>query len=132
MMNRALRNVVALTIALLVTSVSMLAGEKVKSITPTQAQKLIKSAKVVVLDVRTPAEYRSGHLVNAILVDYYEKNFLENVMKLDKELPVVVYCARGRRSEDATNIMVNNGFKKVYNVLGGFERWSAESLPSVR
>lgn len=125
------RNQALLIITLLTMSISMLAAEKAKDITPARAQKMIETGKYLVLDVRTPKEYRSGHLINAVLVDYYEKEFLTNVMKLDKEKPVIVYCARGRRSAEAMQMMVDAGFKKVYNVLGGFERWSAESLPSV-
>ncbi|MDZ4744612.1 MAG: rhodanese-like domain-containing protein [bacterium] len=119
-------------VAILLFSVQAFAGEKAKDITPAQAQQMIESGKYFVLDVRTDKEYRSGHLVNAVLVDYYKTDFLENLLKLDKEKPVIVYCARGRRSSAAVDMMVNNGFKKVYNVLGGFEGWTAESLPSVR
>jgi len=131
MRRRRVRNHAAMIIALLAMSVSLLAGENAKDITPAQAQKMIVMGGYLVLDVRTPKEYRSGHLVNAVLVDYYEKEFLANLMKLDKDKPIIVYCARGRRSAEAMDMMVNNGFKKVYNVVGGFERWSAELLPSV-
>lgn len=121
-----------LVIALLVMSVRLSAGESAADITPAQAKKMIEKGNVLVLDVRTPKEYRSGHLANAVLIDFFSKDFLPNVLKLDKRQTVIVYCASGGRSSEATEMMVDNGFKKVYNVLGGFQRWSAESLPSVR
>lgn len=120
-----------LLIVLLTSVVGMLAGGKAKDITPAQAQKMMNTGKYFVLDVRTMKEYNLGHLVNATLVDYYKKDFLDNLLKLNKERPTIVYCARGRRSKEAMDMMVENGFKEVYNVLGGFERWSVELLPSV-
>jgi rhodanese-related sulfurtransferase len=121
-----------LIIVLMASVVGMLAGPKTKDVTPEQAQRMIEKGGYLVLDVRTMKEYRAGHLVNAILIDWYKKDFLDNVEKLDKNKPVIVYCARGRRSAWAMDKMSEHGFKEVYNVLGGFERWSKESLPSVR
>lgn len=120
-----------LLIMILTSVVCMMAGGKTKDVTPAQAQKMIDKGGYLVLDVRTMKEYRDGHLVNAVLIDWYKKDFMDNVLKLNKDKPVIVYCARGRRSVWAMNKMTENGFKEVYNVLGGFERWSKESLPSV-
>jgi 3-mercaptopyruvate sulfurtransferase SseA len=47
--------------------------------------------KPVVLDIRTPGEFKGGHLAGAKNIDFNDKDFAENIAKLDKEKPYVVY-----------------------------------------
>lgn len=70
------------------------------------------------VDVRTASEYESGHLKGAINLDVNENNFENNISKLNKDKPVVVYCFSGSRSASAANILSENGFKNVYNIPG--------------
>ena len=51
---------------------------------------------------------------------------------LDKKKPVYVYCAVGGRSAKASKVLQESGFKTVYNLLGGFNGWTAAGLPSVK
>ena len=88
------------------------------------AQK-VSDRSVVVLDVRTPGEFQSGHLLNAINVDYEGSNFEGEVQKLDKAKTYAVYCRSGRRSGLATEIMAKDGFKSIFNLDGGIENWQA-------
>ncbi|MFC2007314.1 rhodanese-like domain-containing protein [Chloroflexota bacterium] len=86
----------------------------------------------IILDVRTPDEYASGHLENAINLDYYSATFRDEVNELDKQEKYLVYCRSGKRSEGALNIMKELGFREVYNMLGGIVHWEAEGLPIVK
>lgn len=77
----------------------------------------------ILLDVRTPEEYRDGHLADAILINFYDSDFKAQVAKLDKNKAVYVYCAAGRRSNSAATILTDLGFKEVYDLKEGFQGW---------
>lgn len=79
---------------------------------------------IVVLDVRTPEEFREGHLPNAILLDYYAPDFREKINQLDKNARYFVYCRTGRRSSDAIQMMRRDGFKQLENMDGGIVEWT--------
>lgn len=96
------------------------------NISPEEAKKRLDSEKgIIILDVRTRKEYESGHIQNSVLipVDKLKDNALENLK--DKETPIFVYCRSGNRSVTAANILVNLGYKNVYN-LGGINDWPYE------
>jgi rhodanese-related sulfurtransferase len=95
-------------------------------------KKLAAESAAIILDVRTPEEYANGHLQNATTINFYDADFKEKASKLDKTKPVYVYCAAGGRSAKASKILQDAGFKTVYNLLGGFNGWSAAGLPSVK
>ena len=85
----------------------------------------IKDPSVVILDVRTPAEFQEGHIQSAINIDFEASNFESEVNKLDKSNSYAVYCRSGRRSGLATEIMVKSGFKSVFNLTGGIIDWQS-------
>jgi thioredoxin len=84
------------------------------------------------IDIRTPEEYLRGHLKRAINLNFNDDNFEDNVKaKIDKTLPVFVYCFSGRRSTDAATFLRDLGFKEVYEMAGGFAKWTSSSKPYV-
>ena len=93
-----------------------------KKLDPAEAKTLIDQNQdnlgFVVLDVRTPEEYSSGHIENAVNIDYLSENFKEEVNKLDKNNVYVLYCGSGRRAGASVDIMEQLSFKKVYNIGG--------------
>jgi rhodanese-related sulfurtransferase len=91
----------------------------------TEFAKTVSDLSVVVLDVRTPAEFMSGHLANAINIDIEGMQFNSDVSKLDKSKTYAVYCRSGRRSAIATDEMSKLGFKTLFNLEGGTGAWSA-------
>ena len=111
-------------LALLLTACGTTGG-KVTNLNVTDFAKKISDKSVVVLDVRTPGEFQSEHLENAINVDYEGSNFEGEVQKLDKSKTYAVYCRSGRRSGLATEIMAKDGFKSIFNLDGGIEDWQA-------
>ena len=86
-------------------------------------KKLAKAGTGVILDVRTPKEYAEGHINGSINMNYFDKDFKNQLGKLDKAKPVYVYCHSGGRSSKAMNIMKNQGFKTIYNLTGGYAAW---------
>lgn len=86
----------------------------------------MKGENVVVLDVRTPSETAQGMVEGAIEVDYQALDFETKINALDKDKTYLVYCRSGKRSVGASNIMAEQGFGDIYNLLGGYKAWSAE------
>lgn len=100
---------------------------KVKTVEVTAFAKEIKTTqKPQILDVRTPEEFAEGHINNATNIDWQGENFVKNAEKLSKNKPVYVYCRSGKRSLKASEKLAELGFKKIYNLDGGFLKWNAE------
>jgi rhodanese-related sulfurtransferase len=102
------------------------------SVTPREASKmLLRDTSIVVLDVRTPDEYRSetGHLPNALLMPVQELASAElgNV----KGRTILVYCRSGHRSLRAVEILSKRGYKTI-SIEGGILQWQRDSLEVVR
>ena len=83
----------------------------------------------LLLDVRTDAEFASGHLNGATQIDFYRDDFEEAIARLDKNQPVFVYCRSGNRSGKAAKQMKAMGFKEVYNLEGGIGAWARRNQP---
>lgn len=81
------------------------------------------------IDVRTPEEYAGGHLNNAVNINVMGNDFEQQVAKLDKSKPVMVYCKAGSRSAKAADKMQEMGFKEIYNLDGGIMKWESEGKP---
>lgn len=79
------------------------------------AEKAVKG-KGIILDVRTPGEYFSGHISQAVNMDYYASDFESKLQKLDPGKEYYLYCASGNRSAKAAKILADKGFKKVYSL----------------
>ncbi len=92
-------------------------------------EKGIAEANIQLLDVRTPEEYQSGHLKNAMLADWNdETSFQERVRSLDKTKPVYTYCFSGARSNAATDWLNQSGYT-AYNLSGGIAAWKYADKP---
>lgn len=86
----------------------------------------------VIIDVRTPGEYTSGHLKNAELIDFSSSDFASKIAQLDKSAQYYVYCKAGSRSSRAMGYMVQNGFSNVCNIQGGISALSGAGVPLVK
>ena len=85
----------------------------------------------VIFDVRTPSEYASGHIENAVNLDYYDDAFEETLDTYDRNKTYLIYCRTGNRSAAAMKIMKNLGFTNVYNMQGGINVWISAGYPVV-
>lgn len=80
----------------------------------------------ILLDVRTPQEYGSGHIDKAINIDWLGEGFEEKAQGLDKTRPVYVYCKMGGRSAQAARVLDSLGFE-VVDLKGGYDAYTAHS-----
>jgi thioredoxin 1 len=109
-------------------------------ISPTMAQvlpadafktKLADVPNAQLLDVRTPNEFANGHLPKAQNVNVQDTGFEANAAKLDKTKPVFIYCLSGGRSQTASAKLRSMGYENVYELQGGYLKWTAKMMPIV-
>ena len=97
-----------------------------------QAADLIAESRPLILDVRTPMEFKAGRLKDSVLIPVQElKRRLKEISQF-KEREILVYCATGNRSTVASKILNDNGFKFVANLRYGIYQWSKDSMPIVQ
>jgi len=89
-------------------------------------QKNLENPNFIILDIRTPEEFNSGHIKGAINIDYYAPDFVEQLKSLDKNKTYLIYCRTGHRSGNAKSIFKQLGFREVENMVGGINRWKEE------
>ena len=107
-------------------------GQNSSSLSAKEFQdKITELGNVVILDVRTPDEFKGGTIENAVNADITSYDFTNVVQTLDKSTPVMVFCLSGGRSKDAAKALRNMGFNTVYELKGGILKWNAENLPVV-
>src|ERR1051325_9198363 len=70
----------------------------VKHVDAKQAEKLVSDHKVIILDIRTPTEFKSGHIAGATNIDFHSSNFEKAIASLSKTNSYLVHCAVGGRS----------------------------------
>ncbi len=81
------------------------------------------------LDVRRPDEFAGGHIAGAANISV--ETLANNLSRIPKDMPIVVYCRSGNRSAQAANILAEAGYTEIYD-LGGIIEWQRQSLPVVR
>jgi rhodanese-related sulfurtransferase len=105
-------------------------------IKPAEAFALIQknrgNPQFVILDVRTPEEFKTGHIEGAINIDFNSNGFRDEIGKLDRQEAYLVYCRTGRRSKEAVQIMRDLGFTKLLRFDGDIVLWQVEKLPIVK
>lgn len=80
---------------------------------------------VVILDVRTQAEFDEGHIPGALLLPDSEIAQRAEEALPDKDQTILVYCRSGRRSAEAAKTLVGMGYTAVYD-FGGIQDWTGE------
>ena len=99
-------------------------------------QAFIKQAKAdttsIILDVRTPGEYKEEHLAGAQQLDFLNTSIFDAGIKLlDKSHTYYVYCRSGKRSHNACIKMKKQGFK-VFDMEGGILNWKKLGMPTTK
>lgn len=77
----------------------------------------------IVVDVRTSGEYASGHLPNAVLIDFNQPDFMQRMRQYSSDTELLLYCASGNRSAKALLQLTKAGYTKVYDLTGGIASW---------
>ncbi len=98
-------------------------------ISPSQAVLLINREKAHIVDVRSPEEFASGHLIGAknIVFDVLESSLGKTIN--DKKRPLILVCASGMRSQRAQKIATKLGFEQAHSLSGGLKIWQEANLP---
>lgn len=108
----------------------------VQQLTASQARSLIErhmgDQNFIILDVRTPREYRSGHIARAMLLDFHSPAFPDRLSKLDRSKTYLIYCQTGYRSSRTVQMIDKLGFQSVYHLQRGVIEWYRSRLPLVR
>lgn len=95
-------------------------NSNVKSITGKDALQAHAEGRATLIDVRTPAETSQGKLKGALEMNITSMDFKNNISKLDRSKPYILYCRSGMRSARACKIMEKEGFTDLTNVSGGY------------
>ena len=89
-----------------------------------------KEKDAVVLDVRTPEEFKAGHVPGAVNIDIADKDFDKKVAALEKDKTYLVHCARGGRSAKAVErIRATAKLEKLFDFSGGMTAWEKAGKP---
>ena len=107
-----------LLFSILLLTLSPAAAEKVS---PNDAKAIVEAGGLLV-DVRSPKEFRQGHVEGALNIPYDDVAKRLKEFGPDKTRAVVLYCGSGRRAGIAEETLRNAGFKDVYNA-GGYKDW---------
>jgi rhodanese-related sulfurtransferase len=124
------RNMIRLVIGLLIVLSPF--GVQAQTLTKINNEELValmENTAIELIDVRTPNEVSKGRIAGAVNIDFYDKAFSAKISELDKQKPIVVYCAAGGRSANAGNRLKKLGFTKIYDLTGGFNNWHKQKFP---
>jgi len=103
------------------------------NLAPSSADSLLRAdsskKNFVLVDVRTPQEFGTGHLKGAQLVDFHAPDFQTRMSAIPRDAEILLYCRSGNRSGQALSILKDLGFKDARHVAGGINAWRAQGLP---
>jgi rhodanese-related sulfurtransferase len=103
-----------------------------REMTATQAEAFITQNDPLILDVRTPAEFKAGHLPKAVLIPVQELQRRIGELAPYRDKDILVYCATGNRSTVAAKILIDQGFTRIVNLRHGIADWYQRKYPVVR
>ena len=83
----------------------------------------IQDTDYILVDVRTLEEYDSGHIQDAIHIDFYSESFQKEILSLDKSSSIILYCRTQNRSTKTANYLKENGYKEITVIAGGITSW---------
>ena len=111
-----------LTFILLTSFFSLSCQQQQSELIDADALKNLQSDGVAIIDIRTPKEYKAGHIPGVPNIDFLAPDFLEQISEY-KGKPIIIHCQSGGRSGKATTALIEAGFVKVYDYSGGFGDW---------
>ncbi len=102
------------------------------AVTAQEAKEVIANISPLILDVRTPMEYAEGYIEGAMLMPVQVIQREYGKIADHKDKPVLIYCATGNRSTVAAKVLIDNGFKNIYNMRYGIAEWQKNGFPVVK
>ncbi len=95
--------------------------QSVKYISFSEFLELIENFELI--DVRTKSEYESGFIERALNIDFFSDTFESDVLSLNKNSKIILYCRTNNRSTKTANLLKKNGFKDISVIEGGITDW---------
>ena len=96
------------------------------------ADAIVAQSAPTILDVRSAAEYRSGHIPGAVHMPFWLLPFRVRSLELQRDEPLVVYCGHGPRAHLARTALEREGFQQVMLLTGHMQAWRKAGLPEDR
>lgn len=93
------------------------------------AYDMLNTRDVLFLDVRTPKEHNQARIQPSVLIPVQILNTDYTKIADHKDKKILIYCRSGNRSVTASKILLNNGFKHLYNLKGGIKDWAKHQYP---
>ena len=109
--------------------VNLLQAGASRGVLPIQAVQLLNRENAVPLDIRGAADFKSGHILNAVNIPLADLKSRASELKKYTDRPIVVYCASGTTSPAAVKTLTAEGFTNVYSLKGGVQAWRSDDLP---
>ena len=101
-----------------------------KQVSVEEAAKMLGEKKeIVVLDIRTEAEFKTGHIAGAKNIDFQAADFAQKISELDKSKTYLVHCAGGGRSGRSMEVFAAQKFPSILHLNEGFKAWVAAAKP---
>ena len=101
-----------------------------RDVTPTALAEAMRAKQAPqILDVRSAAEYRAGHIPGAVHMPFWLLPFRAQALPLAREEPVIVYCGHGPRARMARTALERHGFRRVILLRGHMRAWNQRELP---
>lgn len=99
-------------------------NKNIKNVTADEAHQLIKTTKdLIILDVRTNQEFKSGHIPGSKSIPVGELTSRINELEKYKDNPILVHCTSGGRSPAAVKVLLKHNFSKIYHMNRGLSGW---------
>ncbi len=112
------------------TSIGVLSEGSYKTIPVSEAKNLIdNTTDLFILDVRTPSEFKDGHISGAYLIPHTDIMDRQDELPANKTQPILVYCRSGIRSATASTTLVSLLYTQIYNMEKGFNEWKSAGYP---
>ncbi len=102
-----------------------------QTVSTTEATTMINRQDALVLDIRNKADFKAGHLVNAINIPYASLAQRMNELEKERERPIVLVCKTGQTVSMAGKMLREKGFNAV-RMKGGMMEWNSQNLPVVK
>jgi phage shock protein E len=128
-MKAILNTLSVLFITLTLSNCTVNAQQEQTNLNAANFEAALKQPNVVLVDVRTPEEYNSGHIKGAQNIDIYAPDFAERMSKLPKDATILMYCRSGGRSGSALSFMKEAGYPNIAHLSGGIGAWMSAGKP---
>lgn len=97
--------------------------DQITLVSPEEMEALMEMEDVQLIDVRSAKERVEGFIQNSQNIDFNSPTFDEDIQKLDKSKPVILYCRTGGLSSKCAKKLKDAGFVKIYDLKGGITQW---------